>query len=355
VTRTSSDAAEPTTPPAFPEWLKRMFPTLRAEETNMLFQAFRERRLRTRGGWLKRRIPSASMRVAVGLVIAAGVVVLGWWALSTMSRIKLMILLGPMMMIGGVLDMLRRSQLNRPDRATMPMYLHEVFGVRTFASDAAIDVYMTGASARDVIEAIYLELYSQSWRTLIAIAGALFTAACFGIYVLAVTEDPWHMLQLFSATIAGFFGVRYILLFGHVGIFSGAIAPRIDEWRRPTSIQDRILRTTTAKPTVTPATSGQVFLFLALAAPAVGILLTIAVSAVAYLGLVELGVSRASIEFLKSPEIGFTAVLPTLALVCAIEYGRWADQIPKDFDALANRAAEPYRLMIERIVEGNRE
>jgi Flp pilus assembly protein TadB len=90
-----------------------MFPTLRAEETNMLFQAFRERRLRRRVGWFKRRIPSASMRVVVGLVVAVVAVVLGWWVYTSLSRFGLIVLIGGGLLIREILEMIRKRRTQR--------------------------------------------------------------------------------------------------------------------------------------------------------------------------------------------------------------------------------------------------
>jgi hypothetical protein len=233
VTHNPTAATTAPTPPAFPELLKRMFPTLRAEETNMLFQAFRERRLRRRKGRIGGWFPSISIGKKMAVII-----VLGAFAYALIMSIPVWnsgvfyaFSFAPMVAL--VSDMILAHRFKKHKPSTLPYYLHEVFGEVTSADSAALDLWLAGVMAREVIEVMYLELFSTSWRPV----SLAFAVGVIVVPALLLREAESfglsHFLMVGSVALAGVLGWKLTLLL----LLRRALRSTLDagwlRWHRP--------------------------------------------------------------------------------------------------------------------------
>jgi hypothetical protein len=227
------DAAEPATPPAFPEWLKRMFPTLRAEETNMLFQAFRERRLRRRGGWVASWLPSNSGQTWLTVIIAASVFTYAWSLSNPVSITYAIYVLVIASVVGRSWDWVRVHRFGQTPSSTLPYNVHEVFGRQASADSAAVDLWLAGTNPRDIIEAMYLELYAERWRAVTV--GFLVMVVAISIYLCEDAGPPafWLVLPAISIALAGFYCWKFALLRLHHHVFRSILDKGLLRWTRP--------------------------------------------------------------------------------------------------------------------------
>ncbi len=167
---------------AFPAWLKRLDPILEVEETNGLYQAFRERRLRM---GRRRTLVAIAGSFAPILPLVAVTTALMILALAGESRWvqRLTPLLALVVCCFAACVIFQRFT-NRARKRTsvgMPLYIGEVFSPLAWQEQAALDLWMTGARGRDVAEAIYLET-RETWlfQAILCLLGF------FGVYAFFV-------------------------------------------------------------------------------------------------------------------------------------------------------------------------
>lgn len=127
-------------PPAFPEWMRRADPILAREDTNTLFQAFRELRLR-RQGWMA-RWNVAPLGVALALAVLFALVPFGyafWIAVAGAAAYR------------RFRGYFASRQTRLPDRVTA------LFRSQSLARSVAVDIWLCPEVGSEVLEAVYLE------------------------------------------------------------------------------------------------------------------------------------------------------------------------------------------------------
>ncbi|CAN5284594.1 hypothetical protein BH09SUM1_BH09SUM1_15580 [soil metagenome] len=171
--------------PAFPAWVRRLDPNLAAEDTNEIFRAFRLRR--TEHG--RRRWRMFNMRgrgVSPGYVIGCALIVLVTLpAFYTCSCFALFI------PIVGMAILTKKYSSAAIKGDYLPPRVSQVFQRSGFFENAAIDLWMTGASGQTVAEAIYLE-HREAFLQKLLVSLAIFTVFSIGIYetILYLAHAP---------------------------------------------------------------------------------------------------------------------------------------------------------------------
>ena len=177
------DALARDLPAAFPEWLKRRYPTLRAEETNVLFQAFRRRRViyhpslraRLRNSFDPRVWGVAGSIAAVVITVVLSPFLFGRAGIVVVTLFS--VLFWPLVIgVGVLMFSMRNARRKKGDAPFLPARLGSVFGEDGYQLHAAIDVWMTGCTGREVAEAIFLENYERWFRG--------FAYAAFGLVLV---------------------------------------------------------------------------------------------------------------------------------------------------------------------------
>lgn len=156
----------------FPGWLRRMDPTLVQAEASAVYHAFRLRRTEHSRGSIVRRLRGSLGGAGFGSV---GFIV----AISVAAILILGCLAIPLIAVGGIF-LSTAFQRKRRTAHVMPNRLGAVFAQHGFLQDAAVDVWMTGATGRDVLLAIYAE--KREGRGLL---GAFVLAVIFAIFASA--------------------------------------------------------------------------------------------------------------------------------------------------------------------------
>ncbi len=216
-------------PPAFPEWLKRRIPLLRAEETNVLFQIFRRRReLYPPSGVAKYVRHVYTLRtifwgLSIPLLVFAFIVpapysryaLIAWFTLLT-----IVILTGILARVG-----------TRNDSA-LPTTVTEVFGQHSIAKQAALDLWMTGFRGGDVLQAIYLEAVGARWKATLVASVIL----SFSPYALIYPRDGFgnpfmFVFAIFATSGAGYSFWRMTMVESHSATVRRDLESRISLWR----------------------------------------------------------------------------------------------------------------------------
>jgi len=200
-------------PTVFPDWLRRLDPTLASAPDNALYQAFRLRRssgLAGIGRLLRdRRFMIAILATALGIVTIAGLI-LFWGERVLASPLAMLAVFGFLMVVIFFCGIGMRSG-NRS--GLMPRSLREVFsqgGVRYFP---LLDVHMTGNSPREIIEAMYLE----NREAQCAISQFMFCMLAFGLPLTI-----WYGAQLSFGRIP-FFSLQMLILLTMAFLFAHTV------------------------------------------------------------------------------------------------------------------------------------
>lgn len=150
------DNGNSTPRPAFPRWLRRIDPLLAAEDTNTLYQAFRERRQRR--SWMARIADARSEFMIVGF--ATGGLVLLVYVLARFGCLACLAALVPIIAFLAIASATRHRRIQS---RRLPNSVSGVFSLRGFHEQAAIDLWLTGSGGREIVEAIYLEQRQANW------------------------------------------------------------------------------------------------------------------------------------------------------------------------------------------------
>lgn len=144
--------------PAFSAYLRRLDPLLAAEDTNALYQAFRARRMARTSGIRHSKSVRMFRLVAVVLLIIG--------VSGCIATLVPWFWLRALIVLGGIAAPIAFVWL-QPRSASarhLPHRLSEVFfDIPGPKREAARDVWMTPASPRDVVEALYLEACEGVW------------------------------------------------------------------------------------------------------------------------------------------------------------------------------------------------
>lgn len=147
--------------PLFPDWLRRLDPLLAAEDTNPLFEAIRlhERRRRWELAAGAEQVGELAARIGMLATRLVAVVVLLVVTVATVGLTRRWLL------------QIARD-LARPHRlaaSLVPARVDRIFGGNCFTEKVAVDLWLTGLTGREVLEALYLERRSEWVRTLVVI------------------------------------------------------------------------------------------------------------------------------------------------------------------------------------------
>ncbi len=233
-------------PPAFPEWMKRHFPALRAEETNALFQAFRRRRLLYRPGWrarLRSRLHPGTLGLlipvlvcAIALPLLAMLTSIGTGAAETgiAGTLSCLLAIG----VGVATVHLRNARRKQGGDSYLPERVGEVFGVGGYRAQAAVDIWMCGFTGRDVAEAIFLENFERSWRTIPWLIAGFFGPPVAVIILLArdrMDAASWTVLVSLAAAVGSMWWALLAQLHDHQG--TRELERRYAFWRSRSALE----------------------------------------------------------------------------------------------------------------------
>jgi hypothetical protein len=154
-------------PPAFPEWLKRRIPLLRAEETNVLFQIFRRRRELYPPSGLARildLLPTCSVILWAVMFLAVVLPHIGDQFGSANISYYFFLL------VAFLIIARRFNQFGARSDFALPTRVSEVFDFKRWRMLAARDLYLTGIQGRDVFEAVFLEAVSLRWKAAVFVS-----------------------------------------------------------------------------------------------------------------------------------------------------------------------------------------
>lgn len=211
---------------AFPNWLRKLDPLLAAEDTNHLFQAFRARRLEYGPkGWRRYFSKSHLKGSLLPALIGTAIVLTGIIAFFTLGCCALLFIMAVAPLI------YRKISKRRITEAFLPMRLAGVFHQGGFHEQAAIDIWLTGASGQEVAEAIYLERRENSCRL---IAGVMVAAWIIGIATFCWYEPPVSPHSIAVCLTSIYFAWELCILLLVLGIDSVVyrdLASRFAVWR----------------------------------------------------------------------------------------------------------------------------
>lgn len=221
---------------AFPEWLRRLDPMLNAEDSNAVFEAFRRRRkVHARGRFLtslKYSFAGASVQqlALYGVVIVASVV-----AFAFLGCCAIPIVAVALTIIG------RSFQRGRVQKGVMPRRLEQVFSVSGFMETQAIDLWLSGATGRDVLEALYLERRERNWLATILVM-VLLGMVAVGIYLYLA--KPWHIVgaMVVLSIVWITYELTWMLLVGGMGtLHENVLKNRVVSWGSASLVADTVL------------------------------------------------------------------------------------------------------------------
>ncbi len=136
-------------PARFPAWQRRLDPTLAAEDANRLYNMFRIRR--RDGPWSGLRTIVESLGVLVGILAAMIAVALVYRYVTPLVAL-MVFFVGLAAPAAWLLAGNLRSR-----RSALPRRLWSVFSIRGYEPEGAEQIWLAGATGREIIEAIYLE------------------------------------------------------------------------------------------------------------------------------------------------------------------------------------------------------
>jgi hypothetical protein len=154
-------------PPAFPEWLKRRIPLLRAEETNVLFQIFRRRRELYPPSGVARildLLPACTVVCWAAMFLVVVLPHIGDQFSSADSSYYFFVLVAFQIIAR------RFNQIGARNDFALPTKVSEVFAIKRWRVLAARDLYLTGIQGRDVFEAVFLEAISVRWKAMVFVS-----------------------------------------------------------------------------------------------------------------------------------------------------------------------------------------
>lgn len=144
---------------AFPQWLRRLDPTLEAEDTNAIFQAFRDRRLYHRGGKPFSRFLRRHLLVYTGPVFTTLLC-----TLFTFFMYHLLGCLGFLLAFGLIPVCYRIFNETIFRKNHLPWYLGSVVSTERVQDQIALDLWLSGVKGHEILECIYLEKRLLEWK-----------------------------------------------------------------------------------------------------------------------------------------------------------------------------------------------
>ncbi|MDK2971706.1 MAG: hypothetical protein PWP23_1461 [Candidatus Sumerlaeota bacterium] len=216
-------------PPAFGPLARRLDPLLAAEDTNVLYRAFRIRRtVHRRGTWQQFL---ENMRTGHFNPLAPGTVRVVFPVVCTVLSLVMFPFVGwkAPILFGTLLAIVAVVALTKNETGALPRRVGSIFGNRKAAHPARFDVWMLGRPAGEIIEAIYLESSEGNLRvasivilgTALLIARETFKAESAG--------SPAHVFFLFALGVMAF---EAVLILHHVvgAIIIGNLNAFLNHW-----------------------------------------------------------------------------------------------------------------------------
>lgn len=217
--------------PAFPEWLRQREPLLAEEDTNGLFQAFRELRLRRAAARPWWRTPKGALGIAFGLLPPAFLL----WFVSTTLLFVVLVLL-PLVCLMAV----ARIHSNRSTR--LPECVGELFLLPNIRGQAMQDLCLMPLRGRDVLIALYLESREQAIPStqFLTVVAAIVVPLFWVISVGLKRDLLLHaivVLPVFAWAIAGLRGG--LLRMTEDQAISVSLTVRVATWKPPVLVEWR--------------------------------------------------------------------------------------------------------------------
>lgn len=205
---------QPSSSSPFPLWLRRLDPLLEGAETNAIYEAFRLRRTthhRSLRRYLRFRTVTAPLAVALGAAVVvlflAFPLVARAIGLGTARRVLFaFVVIASLAVLAAFTWQLIRRGMRGARR--LPDRLADVFGPGTTAIEPAVDVWLSGATGSEILEAIYLER-RERFRATAALeilgllfviwlyvrhSGVLLLSLAMGLLVVAVLYFCWELV-----------------------------------------------------------------------------------------------------------------------------------------------------------------
>ncbi len=181
----------------FPDWLKKLDPTLECESENEIFQAFENRRQYSRGKFLRKlRASYSSMNMAFQMGSAAIVLV----ALIILVATNCCFALVFFSVAYAILQ--SKTGQSKVHGNFLPQRLNTVFSPSGFFETAAIDLWMTGCGGKKIFEAMYLETRLTTIQTLVFSVIALITFYIMLLFIFYTTGLSLYGLIIPTAALA---------------------------------------------------------------------------------------------------------------------------------------------------------
>jgi hypothetical protein len=187
-------------PPAFGRLARWLDPVLAAEDTNIYFKLFRQRRCRRRGLKPPPSGNSLSRDVVLAIVFFTALVTLvmvlnfGWIGLAIPPAVVALVWFG------------RATSAGATDH--LPLRLGDVFAPGGTARLAATDLYLSGMTGREAVEAVYLESREHSLLATTVILAVLFSVVA-AIY-LNVQHEHWSWKDTTTLAVLAVFALSLV-------------------------------------------------------------------------------------------------------------------------------------------------
>lgn len=193
----------------FPRWQADLDPALGGAHGNALFLAFRQRR---QSGILRSMWILWNLRWMAALALLFALLYVG---ISTAWLPAFFIFWGAALFLGLDIPVLRDKLLRLRDRSNhMPRRVTGVFAPTGYKEKAAIDLWLAGASGREVLEAVYLERREGNAASSAVVLGAVFILMCG--HVWQVPFSP-RISAVTTTLMAFFFAELFLTWYVYLG------------------------------------------------------------------------------------------------------------------------------------------
>lgn len=221
------DYLPPDPPPLFGSSLRLLDPTLAQEESSAIFMAFRRRRLQ-HGRSLTQRLADRQLGalLTLGILFGWGTALYPGALLFAVRELRPAVLLGVMVGIFGLAIWMIVIGLRRRvgESTRLPGFLSSVMGMAECRPDQVRDLWLAGATGREMALALYLEAW-EDWRRVVAPVGLLVGGLCVRpLLALMATPTPAAAAVGLTLVLAAALGIAAVVPLGslHAAIMTDA-------------------------------------------------------------------------------------------------------------------------------------